>query len=388
MERIFSFLEERTERRLTRRRQEKEYEKSRRHTVLGEIWSWVDALIFAIFWVIIINQYLFQLFVIPSPSMVATLNVGDRVIVNKDSYGVELYPAGTKAFTDGRRVQRDEIITFYNPEYDSKGPFFDILSQVIYMGTLTLVNIDRNPDGTPAERLYVKRAVGMPGDIVDFREGDAWIELAGTDGFIPEAEFRKEAGLVDGPSRSVDRSYYPGLRAAGRLTAYQEAGLGGQAPLHTIADYQRIIGSEYDWVFDRYELERAFMHGELEARDLPAAWKELYKKYLGVDVPDDRSGVLQDSHWSGGQIGYFPSYALGSAYGAQLVAKMKETVDVDECVAAGDLAPISQWLEERIWRHGRLYKPTELIENAMGAPFDPKFYTDYLEAKMAAVYRF
>ena len=138
----------------------------------------------------------------------------------------------------------------------------------------------------------------------------------------------------------------------------------------------------------RYELERAFMHGELEARDLPSAWKELYRKYLGVEVPDDRSGVLQDSHWSGGQIGYFPSYALGSAYGAQIVAKMKETVDVDECVAAGDLAPISQWLEERIWRHGRLYKPTELIENAMGAPFDPKFYTDYLEAKMAAVYRF
>ena len=138
----------------------------------------------------------------------------------------------------------------------------------------------------------------------------------------------------------------------------------------------------------RYELERAFMHGELEARDLPSAWKELYSKYLGVEVPDDRSGVLQDSHWSGGQIGYFPSYALGSAYGAQIVAKMKETVDVDECVAAGDLSPVCAWLEERIWRHGRLYKPTELIENAMGAPFDPKFYTDYLEAKMAAVYRF
>ena len=257
MERILGLVERSAERYLTRRKRIRLYEKSRRRTVLSEIKGWIDALVFAIFWVIIINQYLFQLFVIPSPSMVDTLNVGDRVIVNKDSYGVELYPAGTKAFTDGRRVQRDEIITFYNPEYDSKGPFFDILSQVIYMGTLTLVNIDRNPDGTPAERLYVKRAVGMPGDIVDFREGDAWIEPAGTDGFIPEAEFRKEAGLVDGPSRSVDRSYYPGLRAAGRLTAYQEAGLGGQAPLHTIADYQRIIGSEYDWVFDRYELERA-----------------------------------------------------------------------------------------------------------------------------------
>ena len=171
MERLLSFLERSTERRLTRRRQEKEYEKNRKHTVLGEIWSWVDALIFAIFWVIIINQYLFQLFVIPSPSMVATLNVGDRVIVNKDSYGVELYPAGGKVFTDDRRVQRDEIITFYNPEYDSRGPVFDVLSQVIYMGTLTLVNIDKNPDGTPAERLYVKRAAAMGGDRVIFEDG-------------------------------------------------------------------------------------------------------------------------------------------------------------------------------------------------------------------------
>ena len=141
MDRLLTFLERSAEKRLTRKKRLKAYNSSRKHTVLGEIWSWVDALIFAIFWVILINQYLFQLFVIPSPSMVDTLNVGDRVIVNKDSYGVELYPAGRKVLTDSRRVQRDEIITFYNPEYDSKGPFFDVLSQVIYMGTLTLVNI-------------------------------------------------------------------------------------------------------------------------------------------------------------------------------------------------------------------------------------------------------
>ena len=74
----------------------------------------------------------------------------------------------------------------------------------------------------------------------------------------------------------------------------------------------------------RYELERAMLHGELNAKELPERWNALYKQYLGVDVPDDARGVLQDSHWSGGQLGYFPSYALGSAYGAQLVARMKE----------------------------------------------------------------
>ena len=257
MERIFSFLEERTERRLTRRRQEKEYEKSRRHTVLGEIWSWVDALIFAIFWVIIINQYLFQLFVIPSPSMVATLNVGDRVIVNKDSYGVELYPAGKKVLTDGRRVERDQIITFYNPEYDSKGPVFDILSQVVYMGTLTLVNIDKNDDGTPAERLYVKRAVGMGGDTVRFDRGDVLIRPSGTEAFQEEEDFRASNGLAEGPHRSVESGYYPALESAAVLSAYQEEGLASFAPSYEVREYMKLEGSPYSYVFDRYGYEKA-----------------------------------------------------------------------------------------------------------------------------------
>ena len=192
MDRFLTFLERSTERKLTKRKQQKAYIKSQKHTVLSEVKSWIDALVFAIFWVIIINQYLFQLFVIPSPSMVSTLNVGDRVIVNKDSYGVELYPAGKKVLTDTRRVQRDEIITFYNPEYDSKGPFFDILSQVIYMGTLTLVNIDRTSDGQPAERLYVKRAVGMPGDVIRFEDGNVEIRPSGENSFIDEDDFRKQ----------------------------------------------------------------------------------------------------------------------------------------------------------------------------------------------------
>ncbi len=139
-------------------------------------------------------------------------------------------------------------------------------------------------------------------------------------------------------------------------------------------------------VMVRYELEKQVMSGELAVKDLPAAWNRLYKEYLGVDVPDDTHGVLQDSHWSGGGIGYFPSYALGSAYGAQLLAKMKETVDVDACLTAGDFAPINAWNREHIWRHGCTYKPGELLENALGQPFDPAFFTDYLEKKYSELY--
>lgn len=140
-------------------------------------------------------------------------------------------------------------------------------------------------------------------------------------------------------------------------------------------------------VMVRYELEKRIMSGELEVKDLPCEWNRLYKEYLGVDVPNDREGVLQDSHWSGGGIGYFPSYALGSAYGAQLLRKMKETVDVDACLARGDFAPINEWNREHIWKFGALYKPSELLETALGEKFDPFVYTDYLEEKYGELYK-
>ena len=138
----------------------------------------------------------------------------------------------------------------------------------------------------------------------------------------------------------------------------------------------------------RYELEKRIFAGELAVHDLPAEWNRLYREYLGVDVPDDAHGVLQDSHWSGGNIGYFPSYALGSAYGAQLLRKMRETVDVDKCVAEGDFAPINAWNEEHLWHHGCLYKPMELLETALGEKFDPTVFTDYLEEKFSELYGF
>ena len=136
----------------------------------------------------------------------------------------------------------------------------------------------------------------------------------------------------------------------------------------------------------RYELEKRIMAGELAVHDLPGEWNRLYKEYLGVDVPDDRRGVLQDSHWSGGSIGYFPSYALGSAYGAQFLLKMKETVDVDGCLADGDFGPINAWNREHIWQYGSLYTPGQLLEQVLGGAFDASVYLDYLEAKVADVY--
>ena len=136
----------------------------------------------------------------------------------------------------------------------------------------------------------------------------------------------------------------------------------------------------------RYELEKQLIAGTLSVQDLPAAWNRLYKEYLGVDVPSDTEGVLQDSHWSGGAFGYFPSYALGSAYGAQMLKVMERDLPVWELVSKGDLKPIVAWLTERIYRYGCLLKPNELILKACEAPFDPQYYVDYLKTKYAEVY--
>ncbi len=137
----------------------------------------------------------------------------------------------------------------------------------------------------------------------------------------------------------------------------------------------------------RYEIEKQLMAGTLEVKDVPAAWKKLYREYLGVEVPDDKRGCLQDSHWSGGLVGYFPSYALGSAYGPQMLHVMQQEIgDIWESVAAGDMSKVTGWLREKIHRHASFRKPGELFESVCGK-FDAKFYTDYLTEKYTKLYQ-
>lgn len=138
-------------------------------------------------------------------------------------------------------------------------------------------------------------------------------------------------------------------------------------------------------VMVRYEIEKALIGGTMEVKDIPANWNRLYKEYLGVDVPDDKHGCLQDSHWSGGMFGYFPSYALGSAYGAQMLQNMEADLDVWGDVAKGDLSRVTAWLKEKVHRFGGLKEPRDIIENACGK-FDPTVYTDYLVKKYSEIY--
>lgn len=136
----------------------------------------------------------------------------------------------------------------------------------------------------------------------------------------------------------------------------------------------------------RYEIEKQLIAGTLAIRDVPAEWNRLYKEYLNVDVPDDRMGCLQDVHWSGGMIGYFPSYALGSAYSAQMMDKMCEELgDVYAQVEKGDLSQVNAWLRANIHRYACYKKPGKLFEDVCGK-FDARHYTDYLTRKYTKLY--
>ena len=139
-------------------------------------------------------------------------------------------------------------------------------------------------------------------------------------------------------------------------------------------------------VMIRYEIEKQLIGGTLEVKDVPTEWNRLYKEYLGVDVPDDARGCLQDSHWSGGSFGYFPSYALGSAYGVQMLRNMEKDINVWDSVANGDLSSVTAWLKEKVHKFGCLKDPAEIVKNACGGDFDAKYYAEYLEGKFSKLY--
>lgn len=139
-------------------------------------------------------------------------------------------------------------------------------------------------------------------------------------------------------------------------------------------------------VMVRYQIEKEMISGKLAVKDVPQRWNALYKEYLGVDVPNDREGCLQDSHWSGGSIGYFPSYALGSAYGAQFLANLLgEMEDIYDDVAKGDLSRVTAWLWENIHQYASFKKPDEILSDVVGE-FDSRYYTDYLTRKFSDLY--
>lgn len=136
----------------------------------------------------------------------------------------------------------------------------------------------------------------------------------------------------------------------------------------------------------RYEIEKGLFNGTIPVEKLNETWNKMYKEYLGVDVPNDRDGILQDVHWSDGSFGYFPTYALGSAFSAQFMKTMRKDIDVDALLENNKFDEIIAWLKEHIHQYGCRYTAEEIMLKATGEPFNPDYYLDYLEEKYTKLY--
>ena len=137
----------------------------------------------------------------------------------------------------------------------------------------------------------------------------------------------------------------------------------------------------------RFELEQEILDGSLDLADLPDAWNTRMTEYLGVDVPDDAHGVLQDVHWSGGAIGYFPTYSLGNVISVQLWDEVRAAIpDLDQQFERGEFGELSSWLRENLHRNGRKFTSKETLERIIGGGIDSGPYLRYLKDKLGGIY--
>jgi carboxypeptidase Taq len=204
---------------------------------------------------------------------------------------------------------------------------------------------------------------------------------------VHESQSRTWENLV-GRSRACWRFFYPKLQSVfpNRLGDVDEEAF-YRAINKVHPSLIRIEADEVTYnmhIILRFELEQELLEGRLAAKDLPGAWNGSMDRYLGVEVPDDAHGVLQDMHWAGGSIGYFPTYALGNVISVQIWERLKEDLgDVDEPMERGDFSEIREWLRTHLYVLGRKFTPQETIERVTGSRIDVGLYIRYLRDKLA-----
>jgi signal peptidase I len=198
--------------------------KKEKQRAKNPIVDWLEAFVWAAGMVLLANQYLLQAYVIPSGSMINTLLIGDRVLVNKIIYGPEVLPSLGK-LPSPIKPHRNDIIIFENPSYISRGTPFDIAQRIIFMLTISLVDIDRDETGKPRAHFLIKRAVGMGGDHFIMERGEMKVRFAGDDRWTDERTFTAQNGWNHQISRLMTEGQYPALEMAGKATAWEDLGL-------------------------------------------------------------------------------------------------------------------------------------------------------------------
>jgi len=207
---------------------------------------------------------------------------------------------------------------------------------------------------------------------------------------IHESQSRMWENLV-ARSRSFWQHFFP--RAQGRFPA-QLADVSLDVFYFAINDVRpsliRVEADEATYnlhILIRFELEQALLADELPVADLPEAWNEKYEKYLGIRPDTDANGVLQDIHWSAGLVGYFPTYSLGNLYAAQFFEQAERDLGaLGPHFARGEFAPLRQWLNEKIHRHGQCFSAAELVQKITGKTLSPAPLLAHLRQKLAPLY--
>jgi carboxypeptidase Taq len=162
-----------------------------------------------------------------------------------------------------------------------------------------------------------------------------------------------------------------------------------QAINRPLRSYVRVDADETSYglhIILRYELERELVFGRLAVADLPEAWNTRFEELLGLEVPNDRLGVLQDSHWSTGYFCYFPTYLLGSVLSVQVWERAAAAIpDVEEQIERGDFLELHGWLRESLYALGNTFTPVDTVERVVGGPIEPGPYLAYLRGKLSAL---
>lgn len=236
---------------LTRRRMKK-WRAHQKHARKNTLWSWVESFLWAAVVVLLLNQYLIQAYVIPSGSMIPTLEIGDRIFVNKVVYGPELIPGYGKlpGFTE---PERNEIVIFENPSYTSNGPAVELMHRLVFMVTLSMVNLDRDERGRPREQFLIKRAAGFSGDRIRIRDGEHEFRALGESDWMPESEHMELHGIEYSVRRMIDSDVLPDFFQLGVARAYQDAGL--RPSSYTRSALSRIDGQS---ISDRFAVAQGY----------------------------------------------------------------------------------------------------------------------------------
>ena len=207
---------------------------------------------------------------------------------------------------------------------------------------------------------------------------------------IHESQSRMWENLV-GRSRSFWKWYYPKAKAALPDTLKDVSEDQFYFAVNSIEpSLIRVEADEATYnlhIMLRFEIEQAMLRDEVKPRDVPAAWNERMKQYLGIVPPDDRRGCLQDIHWSGGSVGYFATYSLGNLYAAQFFDKARQDLgDLDAMFARGEFAPLLDWLRQNIHRHGKRYTAAQLVKRVTGKELSADALMRHLSKKAQELY--